>query len=278
MKTKINFLLENGLTKETVSRLSKSQIKILVEKFKKEEEKEAFQKVTIPQQTQLKGSLQDLAATGVDVKDGNVKYDTGTGMVTVTTKEGEVTEDDTVDTLLNKDEFGGNEPVNYNNPEDDSTPDVSGKNDGMPTEGEIRERFESKSQQNFFWAKCNTSKGVKKKKWCEMAREFSDSTSKKQYENMPEKKHPEKTVKYKKEKTNEELQKFVEKTIVEMLESKVDARMTKKDLIEAVKTTKEKDSENFILRKPKKVTMFSDEAPEMNKPIGKMFSTGKSKN
>jgi hypothetical protein len=32
-----------------------------------------------------------------------------------------------------------------------------------------------------------------------MAKEFSDSTSKKQYEKMPEKKHPEKTVKYKKE-------------------------------------------------------------------------------
>jgi hypothetical protein len=31
-----------------------------------------------------------------------------------------------------------------------------------------------------------------------MAKEFSDSTSKKQYKKMPEKKHPEKTVKTKK--------------------------------------------------------------------------------
>ena len=36
----------------------------------------------------------------------------------------------------------------------------------IPTESEIKEKFESKAQQGFFWAKCNTSKGVKKKKWC----------------------------------------------------------------------------------------------------------------
>ena len=35
-----------------------------------------------------------------------------------------------------------------------------------------------------------------------------------------------------------------------------------------------KDSESFTLRKPKKMTMFSDEAP-MELPIAKMFSIGK---
>jgi hypothetical protein len=278
MKTKIKFLLENGLSKTTLSALTESNINLLYEKFKnmkKQEEKEAFQKTTIPSQTVLKGNLTDLATTGVDVKDGNVKYDQATGQVTVMTKEGEVTEDATINAILNKNEFGGNLPVNDDNPQDDSKPDVSGKNDGMPTESVIKEKFESQAQQNFFWAKCNTSKGVKKKKWCELAREFQDSTSKKQSENMPEKKHPEKTVKYKKKETNENLQDFIENTIVEMLEKKVDARMSKKDLIEAIKKTKKED-ESFMLRKPKKVTMFSDEAP-MELPIGKIFSIGKSK-
>ena len=145
----------------------------------------------------------------------------------------------------------------------------------IPTESEIKEKFESQAQRNFFWAKCNTSKGVKKKKWCELAREFEDSTSEKQSENMPEKKHPEKTVKYKKKETNENLQKFIENTIVEMLEKEVDARMSKKDLLEAIKKTKKKN-DSFIIRKPKKVTMFSDEAP-MELPIGQLFSIGKSK-
>ncbi len=98
---------------------------------------------------------------------------------------------------------------------------------------------------------------------------------KKQYKDMPEKKHPEKTVEYKKKETKESLQNFIENTIVEMLENEVDAKMSKKDLIDAIKETKKKD-ESFILRKPKKVTMFSDEAP-MELPIGKIFSIGKSK-
>jgi hypothetical protein len=63
---------------------------------------------------------------------------------------------------------------------------------------ELDEKFESKAQQGLFWARCNKCKD-KDCKWCKMANEFSKSTSKKQYEKMPEKKHPEKTVKYKKE-------------------------------------------------------------------------------
>ena len=76
-----------------------------------------------------------------------------------------------------------------------------------------------------------------------MAKEFSDDTSKKQYKTMPEKKHPEKTVK---NKTNENLQRFLEKKISEMVDDRIQPKMT----------------------------MFSDEAP-MELPIGKMFSIGK---
>ena len=253
---KIIFLMENGLSINTISKMTDNQVKVLVEKFKKSEEKEAFEKVTIPSQTQLTGSLADLAQTGVDVKDGNVKYDKASGMVTVVTKEGEMTEDATVDDLLNNNEFGGNLPVNDNNPQNVGTPDLKGKNDGMPTtEGEIKEKFQSKSQQGLFWARCNKCSG-KKCKWCKMAKEFSDSTSKKDYKKMPEKKRP--------EKTNESSQKYWENKILEMLEEEKKRR----------KKTPKKESETMILRNPKKMTMFSDEAP-MELPIAKMFSIGK---
>ena len=236
--------------------MTDNQVKVLVEKFKKSEEKEAFEKVTIPSQTQLTGSLSDLAQTGVDVKDGNVKYDQASGMVTVVTKEGEMTEDATVDDLLNNNEFGGNLPVNDNNPQNVGTPDLKGKNDGMPTtEGEIKEKFQSKSQQGLFWARCNKCSS-KDCKWCKMAKEFSDSTSKKDYKKMPEKKRP--------EKTNESSQKYWENKILEMLEEEKKRR----------KKTPKKESETMILRNPKKMTMFSDEAP-MELPIAKMFSIGK---
>ena len=249
--------MENGLSINTISKMTDNQVKVLVEKFKKSEEKEAFEKVTIPSQTQLKGSLADLAQTGVDVKDGNVKYDKASGMVTVVTKEGEMTEDATVDDLLNNNEFGGNLPVNDNNPQNVGTPDLKGKNDGMPTtEGEIKEKFQSKSQQGLFWARCNKCSD-KKCKWCKMAKEFSDSTSKKDYKKMPEKKRP--------EKTNESSQKYWENKILEMLEEEEKKRRKK---------TPKKESETMILRNPKKMTMFSNEAP-MELPIAKMFSIGK---
>ena len=246
--------MENGLSINTISKMTDNQVKVLVEKFKKSEEKEAFEKVTIPSQTQLTGSLADLAQTGVDVKDGNVKYDKASGMVTVVTKEGEMTEDATVDDLLNNNEFGGNLPVNYDNPQDEGTPDPDGKNDGME-ESEIKEKFQSKSQQGLFWARCNKCSD-KKCKWCKMAKEFSDSTSKKDYKKMPEKKRP--------EKTNESSQKYWENKILEMLEEEKKRR----------KKTPKKESETMILRNPKKMTMFSDEAP-MELPIAKMFSIGK---
>ena len=167
-----------------------------------------------------------------------------------------MTEDATVDDLLNNNEFGGNLPVNDNNPQNVGTPDLKGKNDGMPTtEGEIKEKFQSKSQQGLFWARCNKCSS-KDCKWCKMAKEFSDSTSKKDYKKMPEKKRP--------EKTNESSQKYWENKILEMLEEEKKRR----------KKTPKKESETMILRNPKKMTMFSDEAP-MELPIAKMFSIGK---
>jgi glycyl-tRNA synthetase beta subunit len=90
---------------------------------------------------------------------------------------------------------------------------------------------------------------------------------------MPEKIHPEKTVKYKKKKTNENLQKFLEDRIVNIIENNIEPKMTKKDLINTIKK-KSKKSDSMIIRRPKKLTMFSHEAP-MELPIAKMFSIGK---
>ena len=273
MKNKKNilFLVENGLSSKVIGKMTDNQVKVLVEKFKKSEEKEAFEKVTIPSQTQLKGSLADLAQTGVDVKDGNVKYDQASGMVTVVTKEGEVTEDVTVD--KNNATAGeiSQDPHQVQAPDgmDDLGDATIDKEEDLATEGEINEKFDSKAQQGLFWARCNKCSD-KKCKWCKMAKEFSDSTSKKDYKKMPEKIHPEKTVKDKKKKTNENLEKFLEKKISEMVDNNIQAKMSKKDLIGTVK----KKSKSMIIRRPKKITMFSNEAP-MELPIAKMFSIGK---
>ena len=205
----------------------------------------------------------------------NINKNTDGTIMAIPNEQNELGEDTAVD---KDDEDKGEvsqDPVQVQGPDgmDDDSDTVIDKEEDVTTESTLKERFESKAQQNFFWAKCNTSKGVKKKKWCEMAREFSDSTSKKQYEKMPEKLHPEKTVKYKKEKTNENIEKFLENKIISILESKVKPRMKKSDLVKLV----QEKSESMILRKPKKMTMFSDEAPKMKTPIAKLFSIGKTK-
>jgi hypothetical protein len=263
MRTKKNivFLIENGLSINTVSKMTDSQVKVLVEKFKKEN-KEQVTQVTEPAKTSYK-----IAGPGKlppNTKGYDVKTNTD-GSVTATPMENEIKEDETDDVTssnaLGKDALqsytGQESPHDANDMADDGMGDDSGENRSMMgmAESEINEKFQSKSQQGLFWDRCNKCSD-KKCKWCKMAKEFSDSTSKKDYKKMPEKKSP--------EKTNEGSQKYWENKILEMIEEEKKRR----------KKTPKKESESMILRKPKKMTMFSNEAP-MELPIAKMFSIGK---
>lgn len=230
MKTKnpITVLLENGIHFSTLTNMSEKQIKVLAERFKKEESKE---QATVPQNT-------------TPVTTTSTKY-----VVKPNSK-----------TMINGIEI-------------DTT---GGKTTATPLkEKEISERFESKAQQGLFWARCNKCK-TEDCKWCKMAKEFSDSTTKKEYKNMPEKKHPEKTVNYKKKVQKESYEKFLEDRIVEMVYKHVNPQLTKGE----IKKTIQERSESMMLRNPKKMSMFSDESgiemKKMDKPIGKVFSVGKS--
>jgi hypothetical protein len=214
MKTKnpITVLLENGIHFSTLTNMSENQIKILAERFKKEESKEAVTKTVY----QPLKNPKDMEAVQ--------------NMVTKTDPNASI---------------------------------------------ELEEKFESKSQQGLFWAKCNNSKGKEKTKWCKMAKEFSDDTTKKDYKKMPEKIHPEKTVNYKKKTQKESYEKFLEDRIVEMVHNHVNPRLTKGE----IKKTIQEKSEGMMLRNPKRNTMFSKnegmEMKKMGKPIGRMFSAGK---
>lgn len=223
-------LLENGIHFSTIMNMTEKQIKVLAEKFDKEESKEA------------------------------VSVSPSTGFKTTATAGDEFAIGDTI--------IKPKGPVEVISKE---KPGVAPR-----TEGEMTEKFESKAQQGLFWARCNKSKGKEKEKWCDLAKEFSKSTTKKDYEKMPEKMHPEKTVKYKKKTTKENHEKELEDMIVEMLSNHINPKITKGDLKKSI-TEK---SESMMLRKPKKVSMFSDEEgiemKKMDKPIGKIFSIGKS--
>ena len=269
---KVIFLLENGLSIKTVTKMSPSQVNVLVEKFKKmkkEESKEQVEKKT--KETIIVGPQ----GGPVQIKPGqtqvNFKPDPSKpGYFEVNEKE--LSEDQT-DSLTNSNALSKDAMQSDTGQEmfhgaadmaDDGMGDDSGENRSMMgmAESELNEKFESKAQQGLFWARCNKCSS-KNCKWCKMAKEFSDSTSKKQYKNMPEKKHPEKTVKYKKKKTNEDHQSYWENRILEMLDEEKKKKQIQK-----------KNSESYMIRRPKKLTMFSQEAP-MELPIGKMFSIGK---
>jgi hypothetical protein len=280
---KIKFLLENGVSKTTISKMTESQINALTERFKKSKKEESKEAVQVTNKTVMTADKTDLSKGTIPVPAG-AKNLTFTPSKTdpnkveiVPTSEGEVSEDTTnvsgntsnvtsanAQGDIDLQVYTGQEGPHDANDEacdgmdDDSCNDRG--NEGI-AESNLNEKFESKAQQGLFWARCNKCSD-KKCKWCKMAKEFSDSTSKKQYKDMPEKKHPEKTVDYKKKKTNEETQQYWENKILEMLEEEKKRKKSKKD------------SESFMLRKPKKMTMFSDEAP-MELPIVKMFSIGK---
>lgn len=275
---KVQLLTNFGLSKSTLFKLNESQINLLFEKFKKMKKEENKEAVTqLPATPKYEIDPKKTGPNTLPPSANGYSIDTDkTGKTIATPMESEMTEDMAMDTLTgyNPYQMGGNLPAEYGkDPESygtDNSVDPDGKNDGMPTtESVIEEKFESKAQQGLFWARCNKCSD-KKCKWCKMAKEFSDSTTKKEYKDMPEKKHPKKTVNYKKKKTNEDLEKFLEKKFIKIVEDNIEPKMSKKDLIETIK----KKSKSFIIRRPKKVTMFSKEAP-LELPIGKMFSIGK---
>lgn len=215
MRTKkdIQFLLESGLSSSFLSKLNDSQTKSLVERFIKDKKEETKEAVQTTQQSGYKTTITPGTQANLNINGTDISVDPSKGITMVST----------------------NKPVGT----------------GEVTEVDVNEKFESQSQQNFFWAKCNTSKGVKKNKWCELAREFSDSTSKKQYKTMPKKKNP--------EKMDESYEKFLEDKIVGMIERRIEPKMTKGDILKTISEKMEKNN-SMMLRNPKKMSMFSHES------------------
>jgi hypothetical protein len=190
LNTKVGILLDCGLTPEFISSLNENTINALYERMSKKENKEGIEKITkvttkITPDTVKKGATIEMPAgkTAVNIQqkpDGSIEI-------------GEDVESDLDWVMKGRTQ----QPKQVGPDTDDGFDDYD---DGT---GQISEKFESKAQQGLFWARCNKCKS-ENCKWCKMAKEFSKSTSKKQYKKMPEKKHPEKTVNYKKKETKEE--------------------------------------------------------------------------
>ena len=258
MKTKLNIdiLLENGIHFSTLSTMTESQIRVLAEKAKKSKKKETKEAVTTGTKTVNTATVTDNDSVAI-----------GPTIVTNANGTTTVTSSDTIE-----------------------TPKETTESE------ELEEKFQSKAQQKLFFVKCGDGKTKEQKMWCKLRDEFASDTTKKDYEDMPnyvsdddnKKSKPKRRKTRKKSKSKkrsstrkESYEKQLEDRIVEMIDNHINPEMTKGKLID---TINEKKSESFILRKPKKDTMFSHEEgieskgkkkrKKMNLPIGRLTSLG----
>ena len=89
---------------------------------------------------------------------------------------------------------------------------------------QITEKFKSKKQQTYFYSKCDDASTKEEKKWCKMAKEFSDKTD---FEKLPEKVNEKKEIK--------------ESDIIKLIHIFENPKMSKKGLINYIKESKSND-------------------------------------
>lgn len=162
---KIMELLNHGFSNSLLSSLNERQVDSLYQRL--EESKKENKEQSTPQNTTAK----TYTTTKYEVKPNSktmingVEVDTTGGKTTITPlKEIDDTENEDIALAVSE-----------------KDPDL-----GLAMSEDLKEKFESKKQQKYFWYKCGEGKTKEQKKWCKMAKEFSDST--KNFSKLPEKK------------------------------------------------------------------------------------------
>ena len=87
---------------------------------------------------------------------------------------------------------------------------------------QLTEKFKSKKQQKYFYSKCDDASTKEEKKWCKMAKEFSDKTD---FEKLPE----------------NEKKDIKESDIIKLIHTFEKPKMTKKEFINYIKESKSND-------------------------------------
>ena len=145
MKTnnrKILQLINHGFSGSLLSDLNEGQINALHSRLSE-------QVTTKIEQTKTTTVPQNIAkTTGADIGNVNVKTDPNGNVIAT-----EIGEDSTLDVV--------------------NDPDASADGMGMFEDKELQEKFESKKQQKYFFAKCCDGKTKEQKKWFKMAEEFA---------------------------------------------------------------------------------------------------------
>ena len=259
-------LIQYGLRPSTVTNLSESQVNSLFRRLteskeeycdacdrvkskcvcgEKKETKEQVTSVTEPQKQSFKiGPSGGNLPNNPSGKGYQFKKNTD-GTMTATPMESEMTEDmDAQMDWLMKGKT--QDPVQ-------TGPTGDGDEDSIQEEKDLMEKFESKKQQKYFFAKCGDGKTKEQKKWCKMAEEFADKTN---FKKLPEKKKQETKESGMSNFTNKVASAFagglksklnsnlinptfteseIEKQIMRIVEKHIGPKMTKKEFINLVK-------------------------------------------
>ena len=264
MKTseKILNLVEYGMKASTLIDFSDKQINLLHKRLvesKKENKEEVKVTKTIldPENSQDREKIQNLLPPDTEIKKETTESENGIDFATG----------------YNKYEFGGNLPLDFNNPEDYNNDDPKGKMDGMG-ESEIKEKSISQQQQKLMGLALSVKKGkTPKSEVSKKVKDVAKSMSEKDLEDFASTKHkglPKKvepkenymnmvgkaitkanllnldkispSVKYESE---------LEKKVVSLVEKHIPAKMTKKDLLNLLEGWEEEDD---VIVKPSKPT------------------------
>ena len=224
---KVKILLENGFSIKTIRTLSESEINILVKKVIKEGTIE-YSDPNIANQ---------MAAVIAADKNKNVNVKVKGSKVEVGENE------DDLEALARQDYTDQEGPHGEKNMAPDGMGDDSDNNrsmmenelsdeeidlmldiiqskEGSDKKSELDEKFQSKSQQKYFFAKCNDESLSKKErnKWCKMADEFAQHTN---FSKLPEK-------------VKEDNLKSLEESVMKIVQKHLPPSITKGDLVKLI--------------------------------------------
>jgi hypothetical protein len=232
MKTnnrKILQLINHGFSGSLLSDLNEGQINALHSRLSE-------QVTTKIEQTKTTTVPQNIAkTTGADIGNVNVKTDPNGNVIAT-----EIGEDATLNVV--------------------NDPDASVDGMGMFEDKELQEKFESKKQQKYFFAKCGDGKTKEQKKWCKMAEEFAEKTN---FKKLPEKKKETKegymdmVVKGLNKEMERDIPKIIsiseselEKRIIRLVEKHITPKMSKKDFLSLVSEQETKPKIKEPITKP----------------------------
>jgi hypothetical protein len=243
--TKIEKLVSNGFTYNTLRGLNESQIGLLYTRL-----------VEQPTNPNLEKNIQGLDVLNRKLTDVELK------MKKLGLAEKEIDEDEEV--TLNPNKNAETQKAHQVGP---STDDGFGDYNDGTNEREITEKFQSKAQQKLFWAKCENSRTEKaKKKWCKWAKEFSDDTD---FSKLPEKKKKD--------------VKELEESLTKLIEKHIPEHITKAKLMEMLEgSTKSAPAPTKVptvkpgekVKQPGKKNPFKIEPAQKPNPKAEMTEAG----